>query len=415
MGIKLFKRKKNKQTSIDNDGSDAKTFNTPSKVGTNATVITPDTVPGSPIPQQDMTELLEPASTPNTTSMSRPSPTSFNQRMMESETPLVSNVASNPQLGRNNSSGAPPHLTNTPQQAKSNQIRDEIGQYYEESDRGDTRVMMATNNNNTNKKEPVTKTFAQPSVGVKAFSMDESEEVEVQLSPGVQMQGTSPVRGPTSIASKRSKTSSRAMPPSFPKFVSKINQDEVSVPSLITEPDGNMSVRGLAVVKENEALNGTQQEPESAWSKISLQKKVIDGVQSIDDGIKSMFTADIPPQGNAFTSAATQAGGIEQLLGFLQCNEDTTCGPVDVLCGPTMTEKDMVDLENDQEQQFAMKFNSVSVFYSRESCLPLLYYYHCWPSTCVSALSSVRPLNIVYYSSVTTAGNHSGWCQTNLS
>jgi hypothetical protein len=372
MGLKLFKRKKNKQTSVDNNGRDGwKTVNTPSKVGTNdaAAATTPDTVPGSPVPQQDM-ELL--TSTPNAMAMTRPSPTSFNQRIMEGETPLVSNVASKPQLGRNNSSGVP-HLNNTTQQAKSNQIRDEIGQYYDEKDREDTRVMLTTTNNNSSsnnalepiqetKKGLVTRTFTQPIVGVRAFSMDESEDVEVQLSPVAQVQGASTGLGSVSTTNKTNNTASRSMSPVLvPKFVSKLNQDEVSVPSLITEPEGNVSVRGLSVVKEEtEELNETQQGPESTWSRVSLKNKMIDGGQSIDDAIKSLFGGNTSQKNN--TTTATQAGGIEKLLGFLQCNEDTTC---DALCGPGMkeNEKDMVDLENEQEQQFAMKFNNVSVLF----------------------------------------------------
>ncbi|KAK1738059.1 hypothetical protein QTG54_011353 [Skeletonema marinoi] len=349
MGVKLFKRKKNKQSSV------GKTLNTPSKVGTNNEAHTPDTAPGSPIPQQDDLDLL--ASTPKNDMAMTPNPTSYNQRIMEGETPLVSNLASsNPQFGRNNSSGVP-HLSNTPEQVKSNQIRDEIGQYYDERDREVTRDM--TNKQIT--KPPVTRTFTQPAVGVRAFSVDESEDVEVQLSSDLPFQVSGPVGNngttqrkniATTIATTRSRSSTKLVP----KFVSKPNQDEVSVPSVITDPDAGLSVKSLSVVKENEVLNAPQQEPESTWSKVSLKNKMIDGGQSIDDAIKSLFSADQK------TSAATQAGGIEQLLGFLQCNEDTTCGPMlqcDALCGPSeVKEKDAVDLENEQEQQFALKFNN---------------------------------------------------------
>jgi hypothetical protein len=85
----------------------------------------------------------------------------------------------------------------------------------------------------------------------------------------------------------------------------------------------------------------------------------MEGQQSIDDAIKSIFG------GSTMISAATQAGGIEKLLGFLKCSEDTTtCVPMlqcDALCGPGAKEKDVFDLENEQEQQFAVKFNNVSV------------------------------------------------------
>jgi hypothetical protein len=372
MGIKLLKRKTNKQNSVGNHGSDRlKTINTPSKVGTNngtAAATTPDTVPGSPVPQQDM-ELL--VSTPNAMAVTRPSPTSYNQRIMEGETPLVSNVASRSQLGRNNISGVP-HLNKSAQQARSNQIRDEISQYYDERDKEDSRLMLNTMNNKSSsnmalepiqetKKGLVTRTFTQPNVGVRAFSMDESEEVELQLSSGAQVQGGSPVLGSTRTTNKTKNTISRSVSPNLvPKFVSKINHDEVSVPSLITEPEGTMLVRGLSVMKENGKLNETQQGPESTWSKVSLKNKLIDGGQSIDDAIKSLFSGNSPQQNHDTpTSAATQAGGIEMLLGFLQCNEDTT---LDALCGG-MREKDMVDLETEQEQQFALKFNNVSVLF----------------------------------------------------
>ena len=353
MGL-FNKRKKNKQ-------SPAKT---PSKAGTNNAANTPETAPGSPIPQEDV-DL--PASTPKyatTTTTAGPTPTSYNQRIMESETPLVSNVGSNPQFGRNNS--GVPQLNDSPssQQVKSNQIRDEIGQYYDMRDRQDAKEMMSNNNNNnkkptTEKKMHVTKTFAvQPEVGVRTFSVDEGEDVEVQLLNQPSYYVTTSQR--MNINTVRSRSSSAASEKLVPKFVSKPNQDEVSIPSVITDPEGT-SVKDLTPVKENEVLNETQPpEPESTWSKVSLKNKVIDGGQSIDDAIKSLFSTDQK------TSAATQAGGIEQLLGFLQCNEDTTCGQVvlpqcDTLCG--VEEKDVVDLEIEQEQQFALKFNNVSVLY----------------------------------------------------
>jgi len=328
MAVKLFKRK-NKQS-----------FKTPSKVETDNAANTPETAPGSPTPQEDV-EL--PSSTPKNASGTAPTPTSYNQRIMESETPLVSNLASNPQFGRNRS--GVPQLNNTPQQVKSNQIRDEIGQYYDMRDREDAREMMAKK---PTEKMQGTKTFAvQSAVGVRAFSVDEAEDVEVQLLK----QSNYATTQRTNISTARSRSGDKLVP----KFVSKPNQDEVSIPSVITDPEGT-SVKGLSVVDENEVLKETQQqEPESTWSKVSLKNKVIDGGQSIDDAIKSLFSTDQK------TSAATQAGGIEQLLGFLQCAEDTTCGPVlqcDTLCGAEVKEKDVVDLEIEQEQQFTMKFNS---------------------------------------------------------
>lgn len=341
MGVKLFKRKKYNQS-----------LNTPSKVGTNNEANTPDTAPGSPIPQEQ-TEL--PASTPKNDMVMPPIPTSHNKRIMESETPLVSNVASNPQAMPtlyNMRSEAPPVL---PQQVKSNQNRNEIGKYYDIRDRGSAREM-------TTQSTQKVRTFTQPAVGVRAFSTDDSEDVELQLTsdhPKFRM------RSPAAV-SKNAKTSQRRSFPQnrslVPKFVSKLNQDEVSIPSVITDPEGTSVQSSLPAVEENE-LNKTQQDPESSWSKVSLKNKVIDGGQSIDDAIKSLFSAD------QNTSAATQAGGIEQLLGFLQCNEDTTCAPImqcDTLCGQDIkAEKDVVDLENEQEQQFALKFNNVSVLFQR--------------------------------------------------
>ena len=349
MGLKLFKKnKKKKNEQIARDAF--KAAETPTKVGAgNAAVTTPDTIasPGSPVPQQDY--IME-ASTPNAMNIERPEPTSFNQRIMESETPLVSNLATassvSSQFGRERSA---PRLDNTntqPLQTKSNQIRDEIGQYYDMRDREDAREMMAKK---PTEKMHGTKTFAvQSAVGVRAFSVDEAEDVEVQLLK----QSNYATTQRTNISIARSRSGDKLVP----KFVSKPNQDEVSIPSVITDPEGT-SVKGLSVVDENEVLKETQQqEPESTWAKVSLKNKVIDGGQSIDDAIKSLFSTDQK------TSAATQAGGIEQLLGFLQCAEDTTCGPVlqcDTLCGAEVKEKDVVDLEIEQEQQFAMKFNSV--------------------------------------------------------
>lgn len=342
MGVKLFKRKKYNRS-----------LGTPSKVGTNNEANTPDTAPGSPIPQEE-TEL--PISTPKNAMVEPPIPTSYNKRMMESETPLVSNVASNSQQmvmppipsSYNNMHSETAPVSNIPQQVKSNQIRNEIGQYYDKRDGGTAREMTAQ----PTQKASVTRTFSHPAVGVRAFSMDESEDVELQLTSDSPFQMRSPVdvRNNVTTTQRRFFSKNRSH---VPKFVSKLNQDEVSIPSVITDPEGT-SVQSLPVVEEN--LNAAQQEPESTWSKVSLKNKVIDGGQSIDDAIKSLFTSDK-------TSAATQAGGIEQLLGFLKCNEDTTCAPIqqcDALCGQEITvEKDVVDLENEQEQEFALKFNNV--------------------------------------------------------
>lgn len=354
MGVKLFKRKKYNQS-----------LNTPSKVGTNNEANTPDTAPGSPIPQEE-TEL--PASTPKNAMVMPPIPTSYNKRIMESETPLVSNVASNPQrmamppipTSYNMRSETAP-VSNIPQQVKSNQIRNEIGQYYDMRDRGTAREMTTQ----PTQKVSVTRTFSQPAVGVRAFSTDESEDVELQLTsdhPSFQMRSPVAVSNNAITSQRRSFPRNRSL---VPKFVSKLNQDEVSIPSVITDPEGT-SVQSLPVVEEN-TLNETQQEPESTWSKVSLKNKVIDGGQSIDDAIKSLFSSDQK------TSAATEAGGIEHLLGILQCNEDTTCAPIlqcDTLCGQELkAEKDVVDLENEQEQQFALKFNNVRVLFQRV-CLP---------------------------------------------
>ena len=397
MGL-FNKRKKNKQ-------SPAKT---PSKAGTkNAAVITPDTAPGSPIPQEDV-DL--PASTPKyatTTTTAGPTPTSYNQRIMESETPLVSNVGSNPQFGRDNSSV--PQLNDSPssQQVKSNQIRDEIGQYYDMRDRQDAKELMANNNNKkkptTEKKMHVTKTFAvQHEVGVRTFSVDEGEDVEVQLLNQPSNYGTTSASQRMNISTVRSRSSSAASEKLVPKFVSKPNQDEVSIPSVITDPEGT-SVKGLTSVKEDEILNETQPaEPESTWSKVSLKNKVIDGGQSIDDAIKSLFSTD-QKTSEWKTSAATQAGGIEQLLGFLQCNEDTTCGQVlmpkcDTLCG--VEEKDVVDLEIEQEQQFALKFNNVSVLFLWFVYLNISF---------VEFSSLTISLSILFQTA-----NYSGWYQSNL-
>ena len=348
MGVKLFKRKKYDQS-----------LNTPSKVGTNNEANTPDTAPGSPIPQEEM-EL--PASTPKNEMVMPPIPTSYDKRIMESETPLVSNVVSNRQAmptSYNMSSGAPPVL---PQQVKSNQNRNEIGQYYDMRDRGSAREMTTQQT----QKFSVTRTFTQPGVGVRAFSTDESEDVELQLTsdhPSYRMRSPAAVSKNAKPSQRRSFPKNRSL---VPKFVSKLNQDEVSIPSVITDPEGTSVQSSLPAVEENE-LNETQQEPEASWSKVSLKNKVIDGGQSIDDAIKSLFSSDQK------TSAATEAGGIEHLLGILQCNEDTTCAPIlqcDTLCGQELkAEKDAVDLENEQEQQFALKFNNVRVLFQRV-CLP---------------------------------------------
>ena len=373
MGLKLFKKnKKKKNEQIARDAF--KAAETPTKVGAgNAAVTTPDTIasPGSPVPQQDY--IME-ASTPNAMNIERPEPTSFNQRIMESETPLVSNLATassvSSQFGRERSA---PRLDNTntqPSQTKSNQIRDEIGQYYDERDRED--AMMASppestkmnNTNNVTEKRtldpiqeikarsssspPVTTTYSRQhvdNIGVRAFSTDESEDVEVQLSnhlPGPP--NTKTKGGNTTSRHPRGRgLSSKLIPP---KFVSKVNYDEVSVPSLITEPE-------TQDVEKPEQTHQKQQRS-SSTKPSSLDNMIDKGQQSIDDAIKSIFGE------GTMKSVATQAGGIENLLGLLQCGGDTIFG-CDALCGPGEVEKDAVDLENEQEQQFAMKFNNVSV------------------------------------------------------
>ena len=334
MGMKLLKQKKSKQRS-------AKNLSTPSKAGAKNSVSTPDTEPGSPVPDEDV--ILPASSTPNAFSGSTPTP--YNKRIMEGETPLISNVASSPQLNR--SSSGVPQLSSTP--VKSNRIRDEIGQYYAQRDAKEMPRQQP-------KKKTVMRTYAQPVVGVRAFSIDESEEVELQLSSDV----------PFAAHPPRNKTAPRPRPVNkvVPKFVSKPNQDELSVPSVITGPDGDTSEKVTSTANKSKQKNEKKQGPESAWSKVSLTNKIIDGGQTIDDAIKSLIGGDTTKHGlDQMTSAATQAGGIEQLLGLLQCNEDTTCGTMlqcDALCGSAV-EKDLVDLENEQEQEFAIKFNNVSL------------------------------------------------------
>jgi len=381
MGLKLFKKKnKKKNEQIARDAF--KAVETPTKVGGNndaaaAAVTTPDTIasPGSPVPQQDYIMEAMVASTPDATNIERPEPTSFNQRIMESETPLVSNLATassvSSQFGRERSA---PRLDNTntqPLQTKSNQIRDEIGQYYDERDREDAMMVSPpestkknnTNNNVTEKRTldpiqevkarsssspPVTTTYSRQhvdNIGVRAFSTNESEDVEVQLSNHLPVPPNTKTKGgnTTSRRPRGRGLSSKLIPP---KFVSKINHDEVSVPSLITEPE-------TQDVKKPEQSH--QQQQRSASTKPSSLDNMIDkGQQSIDDAIKSIFGE------GTMKSVATQAGGIENLLGLLQCGGDTVFG-CDALCGPGEVEKDAVDLENEQEQQFAMKFNNVSV------------------------------------------------------
>ena len=351
MGLKLFKKnKKKKNEQIARDAFRA--AETPTKVGAgNAAVTTPDTIasPGSPVPQQD--HIME-ASTPNAMNIERPEPTSFNQRIMESETPLVSNLATassvSSQFGRERSA---PRLDNTNTQlyqTKSNQIRDEIGQYYDERDRED--AMMVSPHPESTKMNNNTTTYSRQhvdNIGVRAFSTDESENVEVQLSnhlPGPPNTKSKGGNG-TSRHPRGRGLSSKLIPP---KFVSKINHDEVSVPSLITEPE-------TQDVEKPEQTHQQKQQRSSSTKPSSLDNMIDKGQQSIDDAIKSIFGE------GTMKSVATQAGGIENLLGLLQCGGDTVFG-CDALCGPGDVEKDAVDLENEQEQKFAMKFNNVSAY-----------------------------------------------------
>lgn len=357
MGLKLFKKnnkKKNEQIARDA----FKAAETPTKVGAGnndaaaAAVTTPDTIvsPGSPIPQKNyimeaMTAME--ASTPDAMNIERPEPTSFNQRIMESETPLVSNLALSSRFERERSA---PRLDNTNTQlyqTKSNQIRDEISQYYDERDREDAMMVSPPESTKMNNNTTTYSRQHVDSIGVRAFSTDESENVEVQLSnhlPGPPNTKSKGGNG-TSRHPRGRGLSSKLIPP---KFVSKINHDEVSVPSLITEPE-------TQDVEKPEQTHQQQQQRSSSTKPSSLDNMIDKGQQSIDDAIKSIFGE------GTMKSVATQAGGIENLLGLLQCGGNTVFG-CDALCGPGDVEKDAVDLENEQEQKFAMKFNNVSAY-----------------------------------------------------
>jgi hypothetical protein len=207
-----------------------------------------------------------------------------------------------------------------------------------------------------------------------------------------------------------------------PKFVN--NNEEMSIPSLITEPEAGSNA-SAAVKRGANGKGANNSAHNNTTGKIGAATTDEVGGERAD--AVSPFPNPPPIHDKRLAQAETPLRSnnafkedVQKFLNVLQCNDDTTsedvatavtsnyfdlnyfdkCGPFDGLCAPMggMSEMDPLAVEREEEEKFAKQFTSVS-------CVCVLS-----PHFCI-VLSTHHFLQ----RTISNEGNRQEWDQTNLS
>jgi len=156
--------------------------------------------------------------------------------------------------------------------------------------------------------------------------------------------------------------------------------DEASMPSMLTEPE---SIKRLRKTGQAFSVDDAIQK-DYGNNKFSATRATTPSVSMSTMGghetqSNAGFTTALTSAGfttHTMMSSASQAGGIEKLLGMFNCNEDTTIGAAvtnvanaiqcqsGAVCGGGNVLSDEVDMELEMEERFTLNFQNVSLFSS---------------------------------------------------
>ena len=152
--------------------------------------------------------------------------------------------------------------------------------------------------------------------------------------------------------------------------------DEASMPSMLTEPE---SIKRLRKTGQAFSVDDAIQK-DYGNNKFSATRATTPSVSMSTMGGQETqsnagFTTALTSAGfttHTMMSSASQAGGIEKLLGMFNCNEDTTIGAAvtnvanaiqcqsGAVCGGGNVLSDEVDMELEMEERFTLNFQNVS-------------------------------------------------------
>jgi len=154
--------------------------------------------------------------------------------------------------------------------------------------------------------------------------------------------------------------------------------DEASMPSMLTEPE---SIKRLRKTGQAFSVDDAIQK-DYGNNKFSATRATTPSVSMSTMGgheteqSNAGFTTALTSAGfttHTMMSSASQAGGIEKLLGMFNCNEDTTIGAAvtnvanaiqcqsGAVCGGGNVLSDEVDMELEMEERFTLNFQNVSL------------------------------------------------------
>jgi len=153
--------------------------------------------------------------------------------------------------------------------------------------------------------------------------------------------------------------------------------DEASLPSMLTEPE---SIKRLRKTGQAFSVDDAIQK-DYGNNKFSATRATTPSVSMSTMGGQETqsnagFTTALTSAGfttHTMMSSASQAGGIEKLLGMFNCNEDTTIGAAvtnvanaiqcqsGAVCGGGNVLSDEVDMELEMEERFTLNFQNVSL------------------------------------------------------
>jgi len=156
--------------------------------------------------------------------------------------------------------------------------------------------------------------------------------------------------------------------------------DEASMPSMLTEPE---SIKRLRKTGQAFSVDDAIQK-DYGNNKFSATRATTPSVSMSTMGGQETqsnagFTTALTSAGfttHTMMSSASQAGGIEKLLGMFNCNEDTTIGAAvtnvanaiqcqsGAVCGGGNVLSDEVDMELEMEERFTLNFQNVSSHFS---------------------------------------------------
>ena len=155
--------------------------------------------------------------------------------------------------------------------------------------------------------------------------------------------------------------------------------DEASMPSMLTEPESIKRLRKTGhAFSVDDAIQkdyGNNKFSATRATTPSVSMSTMGGHET-EQQSNAGFTTALTSAGfttHTMMSSASQAGGIEKLLGMFNCNEDTTIGAAvtnvanaiqcqsGAVCGGGNVLSDEVDMELEMEERFTLNFQNVSI------------------------------------------------------